>query len=165
MDVETLFELSYPIGTDVVVVDDEDRLIRGKVKAINDDGLTVQCVGLKADVISWPVLRFIAHDGFPVREIKGPYKENDWTEVDELRRKLRAAELNQARHTCPAPTRRYARFGDPFEVVGDLTPAYLDNDGWDFADSFESEVLLFDAPDGAIAMLWDFESVYEFGDA
>lgn len=170
MNVEALFELAYPVGTDVVVVDDEDGVIRGKVKVIGDDGLTVQCVGRKADVISWPNLRFIAHDGFPVREFRGPHKENSEAEIAELRKKLSVAERLAASRSAVrtdgwSRPRSYGHFGDPFEVVGVMTPAHLGNGGPGFADSFESEVLLFDAPDGALAMLWDLETVYELGQA
>ncbi len=169
--VATLFAQNYPIRTEVIAIDDEDLMVRGRITAITEEGVTITCGGLKSDTIKWPNLRFIAHDGFPVREYNGPHRLNTEQELQDLRTKLSRMESKlSGRSEIDEIPRSYSRkysvgFGDPFELDCSVCSAYLGNSGLIYADSFEAEVLLCSSFDGAFGMLWDFESIFELCDA
>jgi hypothetical protein len=154
LDISKLFEMSYPMGTEVIVIDDDDHVLKGKIVGSDDEGMEVLCGKTQPDFVRWVELRFIAPYDYPVKRTRAPWRTNKDTELTALRRAAAATKRREQR--------RRAAFGDPFEVEGLVTSAHVGNSGRIWGDTFFSEVLVFEH-DGMTAMLWDFESVFEFG--
>lgn len=69
-DAWKLWRSMFKDGDEVVAITDDDRVVAGKIKA-KPMTCTIKRIGFKAVEIDWDDIRFIAHDGFPVKKLLG----------------------------------------------------------------------------------------------
>ena len=69
-DAWTLFHSLFKKGEEVWIITDEDDFIWGKLLAFNDEECALRFRG-KDVWFRWDCIRFISHDGFPVRALTG----------------------------------------------------------------------------------------------
>ncbi len=177
-----LFNKMFYLGQEIVLIDDRDGVAVGKLTGIGDEACELADMSGTRTMYDWDRIRFISHDGFPVRTLFGAdgskYIEKiDTTDiVAGIRRTLTLVRCLQCRkvldrsktnvfNECPdcAEKQRVqaARFGDPFEITN--VQARLINEGnsssayWD--SPFE-ETLVMKAKDGACGMLTDISTLY-----
>lgn len=70
IDAWTLFHSLFKKGDEVWVITDEDDFIWGKLLDFNDEECELRFRG-KEVWFRWDCIRFISHDGFPVRSLTG----------------------------------------------------------------------------------------------
>ncbi len=182
-----LFDACFEEGDEVVVIDIDDNLWWGRLKNITTRGLEVRKGGWVRSFIGdkkkleWDDIRFMAHDGFPVRKLMGADGSRTIEKLDtrETRTAVRAA----LKQEFPSqPERRTVRFGDPFDAECVSTRLYHPgNSGPEYWDQFynrtlqqyyspehrqeafdKEEVIVMEAVDGAKAELWDLTTLYMF---
>ncbi len=184
-----LFHSHFKIGEDLIVIDTEDNVFIGRYVAVSEIGITLKGVFAgREKVHEWDDVRFIGHDGFPVRKLMGadgsPSIEKEFKKginaVEAIR--LAMCEELKTKELKPKPRRQTTRvhrsvWGCPIMI--DDCDARIVNPGnslqthwslWDYryanACGYEhsdwEEALVLTAPNGAKAELYDFESIYHF---
>ena len=150
-----LFLSNFLLGQDVVVITDEDEFFAGKLVLVAEDYCIIRGPNEEYK-LEWLNIRFMAHDGFPVRQLKGAdgsksIEKIDTTETQELIRDSLQKESYKMR----------AVIGDPFEI--DVVESRLWNPGMSgprcWGHKFE-ETLVLTAPDGAVGLLYDIPTIY-----
>jgi len=172
-----LFESCFKEGDEVVVIDEDDRFHWGKA-AFNEQGFALYRPG-KATAFLWDQVRFMAHDGFPVRKILGADGSTsiellDTEDTQEAIREVLTEEFSGKRIS--------ARLGDPFDVEDVVAKLFhAGNSGPNYWNRFynsvlgryfsedhreaaweREEVILLESRDGAKAELWDIPTIYLF---
>jgi hypothetical protein len=176
-----LFESCFKLGDEVVVVDVFDQFWWGLLDGITDFGCLLLRPGVEPKSLTWDDVRFMAHDGFPVRRLIGAdgsatIEKLDTTDTQRAVRKALALEYPKQKPYVPAR----AVFGDPFDVEaasaklyhpGNSGPGYWSRfwNGREYhsedhreAGYETEEVLVLTAKDGAKAELWDLTTIYAF---
>ena len=158
----------------------------------DDEGVSLaKGSGIASMSHDWKDVRFIAHDGFPVKKVMCPPTDTlleklDTTDVQELiRQSLTYVLCNTCKKAIPDPfpyvncekcreklTKqrkgreesyahfgRSAGFGHPFLIEN--VSAILINKGSNDPNYF-FETIVMQSKDGAIAHLWDLESIFHF---
>ena len=150
-----LFNRNFKDGDAVIVIDDDDRVGWGTLRSITEHGFTLVRVSLsrtRRKRFQWDGIRFMSHDGFPVRRLfgaDGSYAiETEPSEAGVIRTGLAMEYVSIV-------------FGDPFlveNVAAEIhNPGNAGPEHWR-EDSEESLELV--APDGARAQLWDLNTVF-----
>ncbi len=113
IDVWSLWDAMFQVGDPVVVITDDDRYLWGQV-SWTPMAITVKRSGHKAETVSWDEVRFVAHDGFPVKKLRGAdgsssiEKENTSELVGMIRGTLGAVKRDeQDARFCPRCKRLY----------------------------------------------------------
>lgn len=70
-DAWSLYHAMFKNGEEVVLVLENDEFTWGKIVKTTADYLTLKSLTDKEEKIHWDDVRFMAHDGFPVRQIFG----------------------------------------------------------------------------------------------
>ncbi len=174
-----LYRSMFSDGDFVVVIDEDDDMHWGKIKA-TEDCATLSWPGRpKADPIPWTQIRFIAHDGFPVKKLMGA---DGSRRIEKLSSKgparlirtllthdicVRCEEEIPDWDMSPArngdhchPCARIV-FADPYQIEIVRAELYYPGncgDTW-WGEDFE-EVLMLHADDGAKAQLFDLSTVF-----
>jgi hypothetical protein len=174
-------------GDEVIFIDDTDHLYYGKLILLAGDERDVY-FGLKQlsgkiDKYAWSEVRFMSHDGFPVRKLTGADGSNLIEKIDtkdiqtalrEVTNYILCSRCGDKIHESKAITQRYKKycedcamnlvFSDPFLVEGvNITIFNAGNCGlsW-YGDHFEETTFL-KAKDGSIGLLWEIPSIYYVG--
>jgi len=71
VDAWTLWDSMFKKGDDVVLITDDDELKWGKIGEVTKDSLRLKTGQKSLEVINWDDVRFMAHDGFPVKKLMG----------------------------------------------------------------------------------------------
>ena len=67
-----LFHSHFIIGQELMLLDSDDKVYIGKYIGVSDDGITLKTVFLgKQLFFDWTDIRFLGHDGFPIRKVFG----------------------------------------------------------------------------------------------
>jgi len=173
-----LFDEMFKVGDDVVLIDDDDRFIVGKLTRVDDERCYIderphlRCV-------EWNDIRFICHDGFPVRKLRGAdgsklIEKLDTTDTKAMiRQTLTTSICANCGKLFPNDYMYYARqcheclhvvFGDPFMAEAMSVTLYNSgNDSSRFWLTEWEECLALEARDGAMAQVFDLSTVYYFG--
>ena len=163
-----IYRVCFEEGDCVVLVTDDDVFDWGRLKS-SDEGLTLSWPGKQTRFYDWEDIRFMAHDGFPVKKIMGKEPEVNLrhfkTKIAAIREKFHFGRLIQELWGgCTS-----MHFGDPFEILD--VSATLVNPGncLYFASEEEyhqnylyEEVIMCEAKDGAKGLLWDLPTIHEF---
>ncbi len=148
-----LFDRTFNEGDAVIVITEEDAWAWGELRDIGDQGALLK-QGNKYRSIDWADMRFMCHDGFPIRKLKGadgsPSIEKMPSQRDLIRTVLKKYGFTEL------------VFSDPFYIEG-IVRSILYNEGHDGPEHFHTsyeEVLELVAPDGATAHLWTLNTVW-----
>lgn len=151
-----LFDRTFKAGDDVIVVTEDDEYAWGKLQYVTSEGADLWR-GSKHTHILWNDLRFMSHDGFPIRKLKGADGRttiiNGPSQRNRIITHLRNSGLTEL------------VFADPFHIEG-IEKATLYNEGNEDPAYFRTgneEVLEMIAPDGAVAHLWSLGTVWYVG--
>ena len=169
IDPWVLFWKCFSIGDYVVCITDEDKSYIGFLNDVDVDGCILKYPRRKDRRLEWDQIRFMSNVGFPVKKLKG--------EESILKEKSLSEQLGQAKEEtkqikASISSERYAawdrgyeagkptrvsgmKFGDPFLIEN--VDMIMCNQGGDE----EEEALLLTAKDGAIGLLYDFNTVFE----
>ena len=72
VDMWAEFVFMFNQGDEVVLVTDEDEIKQGRLQYdLGSDYFTLKRVLGRDEVLSWDIVRFIAHDGMPVKKLRG----------------------------------------------------------------------------------------------
>ncbi len=175
-----LFYSCFTEGDEVVAIDVDDQFFWGKMVNPTFEGCELHANGRTRKLL-WDDVRFMAHDGFPVRKILGADGSATIEKLDTT--DTQAAVRSALSTEFPERPRHQVRFGDPFDVV---EPVHMElynpgNSGPSFWRHFwnettrlwhspahviahqqTEEVIVMKANDGARAQLWDMTTVYVF---
>ncbi len=171
-----LFESCFEKHDEVVAIDVFDVIHWGRLEDITDYGCELVRPGGHRQQLSWDDIRFMAHDGFPVRKILGADGSSTIERLDTA--DTQAAIRHSLGMEFPRRQLSRLRFGDPFDV--EPTEARLfhsGNSGLDYWGKFagpcgyyseahrelgheNEEVLVLRSKDGAMAELWDMTTIY-----
>jgi len=174
-----LFESCFKEGDEVVVIDEDDRFHWGRM-TFDKQGLGFALYNpYKAVAFLWDDVRFMAHDGFPIRKLLGA----DGSRTIELLDTLNTQESIREALSIEFPQKIIsARLGDPFDIEGVVARLYhAGNSGLSYWNRFynsllqkyhseahreagweREEVIVMESKDGAKAELWDLTTVYMF---
>lgn len=150
-----LFNRNFKPGDDVIFINDEDFIGWGKLLSFKVTGFNIQRTGMKRRFIEWDDIRFMSHDGFPIRQLFGADGSYSIQEASSDTHALRNAlkeEFNGLSQLV---------FADPFmleNVKAELQHA--GNDGPEYYGEDGEECLEMIAVDGARGMLWHLPSVH-----
>lgn len=182
-----LYRSMFSDGDFVVVIDENDDMHWGKIKATETHAILSWHSRPQPKVIPWTQIRFMAHDGFPVKKLMGAdgstsIEKCDSKEPMRIIRKLlthslcvscekliedknmdpmsgRVGKPLDECKTCWKLSRH--RFGDPFDIEPVRSRLYYPGncgDEW-WGEDFE-EVLMLHADNGAKAQLFDLSTVF-----
>lgn len=148
-----LFEQHFSVGQEVIAIFEDDTYVWGKLVGVDIQGCILQKVTTgKSKFFPWCTIRFMCHDGFPVRKMFGA----DGSESIELTTGAAAA----IRLTFSKEFKQIV-FGDPFlveNVRGHLY--YPGNSGPEHVGEDGEECFELVAPDGAAGLLWTLDTCY-----
>jgi hypothetical protein len=161
-------------GDEVIVITDEDVFIWGDLMSYDEEGCELRSMkGTKK--YKWDCIRFMGHDGFPVRALTGASEELPILK-DEcfLRSILGYPSFTNVRFIQRDPGNWLSNrggnyrsgggsvtFGDPFLIENtEMKLMNLGNRGEWFEDDDFEEVIVCKAKDGARALLYDLETAY-----
>ena len=176
------FNDMFKNNDDVVIVTDDDEFIWGKL-TIGYNGCELKSLNKKKKFYSWDIVRFIAHDGFPVKKLKGADGSASIELLDtskkveyiraihgnslKLKRKkvLEKLELSKLKPKSDEPWvdfRNYITFGDPFLIEGikETVLINIGNSCWSFSDTKYEETLILKANNGTGGLLYDLPTIY-----
>lgn len=172
-----LFEKIFKQGDEVVVITDYDRFHWGKL-SYNFTNCTLKRPN-KEEVIPWHNVRFISHDGFPIKRLTGAdgSKLIEKINTADVQATIKNAlvfslckdcgKLTENIYRCDSCQKiadkvRSMRVGDPFDIEG-VYPVLLKEGIWGLSgNNSEAECLHLVAPNGAIGQLFDLPSIYMF---
>jgi len=139
-------------GDEVVIITEDDKMAWGEIKA-RGNGCWLKRYCYKDKFFDWDEIRFMAHDGFPVRKLMGAdgSKNIEKLQTEDVQNQIREGlglEYEEKK------LKRIV-YSDPFMI--DSCKAKLVNKGnvWVPGSlNLHEEVLLLKSDDGAKGMLW-----------
>ena len=149
-DAWTLWKERFKVGDWVILIDDLDKMWRGKITGWTPTHCTLVSPNRSRD-FAWDEMRFACHDGFPVRKLLGADGHPSIEDEEHLAATIRA-EWRDGGFASQGV------FGDPF-LIEDVTASVVNPGNFDYNSDYE-EVLLLESDDGAKGMLWDFQTVF-----
>lgn len=143
-----MYDQVFTDGDRVIIVDTKDRMWSGELYSHIDHIELYKPNGFIKRIM-FDDVRFIAQEGFSVRSVRSPFIH----ECTENRDKFR--EYLKVKTSDAETTPKFIGFGDPFEI-DNLAVAKPIID-------FKDEALLCHCNNGTQAMLYHFESVFDWG--
>lgn len=165
----TLLRNMFKEGDEVVLVLEDDTFAWGALRTLNE-GVELYRQACRTKFYPWEIVRFMAHDGFPVRKVTGPPSDDIIEDLDTVgvQRAVRGL-LDAAKPKRKPRTGGWSRtsglgFGDPYLIEG--VSAALYNRGRVSApgEAYE-ETIVMRSPEGARGLLWDVPTIFEFVEA
>lgn len=178
-----LFDSMFKKNDEVIIITEDDEFFWGKLIVCGPDGFTLKR-GTSINFFEWKKVRFMSHDGFPVKKLMGTssdqYIEQAFSpDIATTIRQVLILELETCGncnillpkgypHTLCAecesklPERRYGG-GHPFIIDGVrsfLINVGNDNPAW-MGTPYEEAVVM-KSKDGAQGMLWELETIFAF---
>lgn len=150
-----LFDRTFSDGDAVIVVTEDDEWGWGKLADIGEEGAQLYR-GLTYCHIYWADMRFMCHDGFPIRKLTGADGSASIEKMPSQRSLIKTV-LQSKKYGL-----KELVFSDPFYIEG-IVRSILYNEGNDGPEHFYTdyeEVLELVAPDGATAHLWALNTVW-----
>lgn len=168
----TVFRSAFKDGDDVIVEDEKGNFFRGKLTAHNECVVLTRAHG-NSIFIDWDQIEFMAHDGFPVKELmkmtpeeaeKRARQSNKKIIRDILDRQKLGSIVRTVETTKPNVHRSRSSFGGgcPFIVESVRCVAVYNrgNTGRRFWYSNAAEVLTFQSDDGAWMHNYDSDHLF-----
>jgi len=156
-DAWKLFNKYFKDNEHVVIVDEFDKLFFGRMQT-TEIGLSLEKTCGSKQFFYWDCIRFISHDGFPVKKLLGA----DGHETIELEEPVDEMIRSTARIT-PVSAIKTMVFSDPFLIENTSLELYQThypgNKVW--VPEIE-EVLVMQSKDGATGMLYELNHIYHF---
>lgn len=149
-----LFDRTFSEGDAVIVITEDDEWGWGTLAEIGEHGAQLYR-GSKHCHIYWSDMRFMCHDGFPIKKLKGADGSASIEKMPSQRSLVKMVLEKKFGLTELV-------FSDPFYIEG-IVRSILYNEGNDGPEYFPTdyeEVLELVAPDGATAHLWALNSVW-----
>ena len=179
-DAWRLFWNTFKQGEHVVIVTDVDEFFWGRLGKVTGDGLMLdnpEVFGgkfISKRVFLWDEIRFMAHDGFPVRRLMGAdgsksiERINTGETYNQIRQLLKtpspSVDYELIGHGDVGSPLGTAVFGDPFIIEGVsmklLNPGNAGGEYWE--DHPYEEVIVCKAKDGAMGLLYELSTIYHF---
>lgn len=188
-DAWSLYHTMFKNGDEVVLVLEDDEFTWGKIVRAEKEKIVLKSLTDKEEKIHWDDVRFMAHDGFPVKQLFGAdgshlIEQLDTTNTQKAIRQAFSAKTCprcdkpavslDAWNNCPKCVERgYSSpafrgvstrtvLGHPYEITA--KSGLLMNPGkiWTPNNYKYEEVLLLQSRDGARGMLWDLSTCYHF---
>ena len=150
-----LFDRTFSEGDAVIVVTEDDEWGWGTLHDIGESGAQLYR-GSKHCHIYWADMRFMCHDGFPIRKLRGADGSASIEKMPSQRSLIKTV-LESKKYGLTELV-----FSDPFYIEG-IVRSILYNEGNDGPEYFPTdyeEVLELVAPDGATAHLWSLNTVW-----
>jgi hypothetical protein len=193
-DVYKLFLDEFKINDDVIIIDEDDNFIFGKiVKFEYDQGILLRKYFYPPYLKwhQWETMRFICHEGFPVRKLFPRSSDKylvqlDTNDIVNSLRQLTVSEIcvkcgkltegSRDNHTaitswgdeyhCPKCYEQYRsmRGGHPFEIENVHTVVYNPgncNHYHNYIDDRYIETMILTSRDGIVGHLWDLSTIFE----
>lgn len=159
-----LYRMCFEEGQEVVLIGEDDQVWAGSLKTTPEAAILRHGRGTKNTVVPWIQCRFMCHDGFPYKKLRGKFTDKFLVEKLEKANAARVVRHVLHEHGISEEVPmvvRHAIFGDPFETTQPVV-ARLHNSGnigpyWYCQDLEECVILT--APDGAKAQLFDLATV------
>ena len=190
-DAWRLFYNLFKEGDAVVIVADNDEFLWGKLDRVRPDGCVIKNNSYSREYyemnyfVPWNEIRFMAHDGFPVKKLMGADGSKSIELLSGLsdiptairaslwspnRKTLREQEGEEFRRTHiwvvdddGGGGFHSASFGDPFYVENiSMTLLNKGNTGEKYEDDLYEEVIVCKSRDGAMGLLYDLGTIYHF---
>jgi len=184
----TIFNKMFKPGDDLILIDEDDNFFGGKLIMAVEAGLILKIGIQKEKLYDWDDIRFISHDGFPVKKLmpsgSDRYIQQAFSsEIPELIRNILTKEscrhckeimerdvLKKHERRCserPEPiagTRSYYggcpwRIEDVFSQIVNVGNC---SDYFQYIDQTFLETAVLQSLDGANGLLWDLGSIYHF---
>ena len=149
-----LFDRTFKEGDDVIVVMENEWWAWGKLEYVTHIGADLR-QGIHVRSVYWSEIRFICHDGFPLKKLKGA--DGSASIEKTMHQRGLVKKIMEKKRGF-----KELVFDDPFYIEG-IFRATLYNEGnedpaYFFTDN--EEVLELVAPDGATAHLWTLNTVW-----
>ena len=156
-DAWELYYACFSNGQNVVIVSDYDAFEWGALRTVGT-GCWLARHGRTDKFFRWDYIRFMAHDGFPVKRLMG-------ADGSKLIEGLGTADstkaIRKALVTKPRQAHMQATFGDPCRIEDVHAELFnAGNAGPGFWNGSNEEVVSLRAPDGAKGLLWNLETVF-----
>lgn len=171
-----IFSSCFSIGDEVVVVDEWDQVIVGKLVSVSEESCTVKSVFSQRErKIDWNDVVFFSHDGFPVQKMQflgaDELFELDTKSTQEAIRKVLTHSYDSAKGKWvladgTQPKRRVEQIvrGDPFLIENVTASIYHPgNCGPGFWCADHEETVVLEADDGAKANMYNLPTVFHMG--
>lgn len=168
VDVWSLFHSQFKIGDDVVIIDEDDDVLIGKLVGYTEEHCIIKM--RRERIIPWVEIRFMSHDGFPCKKLMGADGSKLIEKIDtrDLRGALREAltfTVSRSGRLQDVPRLDEAVFGDPFLIEGVSAQLFnVGNDSplfWSDGPGYLwEEVICLEAGDGAQAQLFGLDTIY-----
>lgn len=169
-----LFKNTFKQGDFVIIVTDNDKFYWGSM-AYDEENCYLGRPGRRVELIPWNSVRFIANDGFPIRELCGADGSISIEQMDTaaIQEKIHKELVSETESLCVYDVNyqkvikrfRNVRFGDPYDIEG-VRPILLKEGPWCGLkkpwNNPNAECLHLIAPGGAVGQLYSLESVYMF---
>ncbi len=178
VDAWTLYWSMFNDGDEVYLITENDEVFWGKVYA-HDTHCILKRPSRLSLQFNWAEVRFMSHDGFPVKKLMGA--DGSWlieridttdtqaairtaltyTDLAHVIPRIKLPRAKVRTYLAPAHRRQSYCFGDPF-FIEDCT-SKLFNPGVTFAiDGHFEETLVLQHKGGAGGLLWDLKHIYYF---
>jgi hypothetical protein len=169
---------------EVFFIDDFDNLYFGRLVYLEGEERNIKFMLKKNDGTAtkflWSEVRFMAHDGFPIRKLTGAdgsklSEQIDTTNIQKAIRevvdfticakcKIKINEddvvIKRSNEYCPTCAKTIV-FNDPYMIEGvNITIFNRDNEGEAFTNHPDEECLLLNARDNAKAILYEVPTIF-----
>lgn len=161
IDAWKLYKECFKDGDIVVIVTEDDSIYYGKLKT-EEYGCYIRRKNYhnrlqNGRLFRWEEIRFMAHDGFPCKQLLGADGNKSIEKERSKDSKIRKA------FQCEFGIESTIVYGDPFLIENVATILYNSgNTGNYHWDELDEEVLKMIAKDGAKGCLWDLSTIFFF---
>lgn len=150
-----LFNRNFKPGDDVIFIDGDDTIGWGKLVRASQVGFVIQRNARRQRFVDWDNIRFMSHDGFPVRQLFSADGSQTIQQASSVAQALRKS-LEDEFHGFSQLV-----FADPFMIENVSAELHhAGNDGPEYYCEDGEECLEMIAVDGARGMLWHLPSVH-----
>lgn len=148
----TLYRTMFGHGDEVFIVTEDDCFDWGRIGCSDDHGVTLTRAGMRSRFYSWDAVGFMAHDGFPIKQIMGsnPLPLTEGCSV-----------LETVRDSFDRGSwSTHVVWGDPW-LIGPVQTRLLNRGRTHPNDWMFEEVVICEAADGLRGLLYDVANVLE----
>lgn len=161
MDAWKIYNKCFKDGDTVIIVTEDDGVYYGILKT-EETGCYIRRKNSfkklqNGHLFEWEIIRFMAHDGFPCKQLLGADGHPSIEKERSENQKIRAA------FQCEYGLETTLVYGDPY-LIENVTAVLHNsgNTGDKYWDELDEEVLVMTSKDGAVGCLWDLSTIFFF---